>query len=157
MSRHAALWHAGVQGVHSKGPRSGLGQATAADCETRRIAVVGAMATPLADAVAWVLRSWEATVAQLQGSLYDYPRLPQAGRAGVLCAGWEIVCPDGRVRHYPFHNMDDAEDAADHCATRCNPYKVPSALFNSLPPCPHGAHAVRPVLMQDKVASRGQA
>jgi hypothetical protein len=26
------------------------------------------------------------------------------------CAGWEIVCPDGRVRDYPYHNKGDAED-----------------------------------------------
>jgi hypothetical protein len=80
-----------------------------------------------------------------------------ARQAGVLCAGWEIVCPDGRVRHYPFHNLDDAEDAAGHCAKRCDPYKIPSDLMTSQPPCPHGTHTVRPVVMQDKALSRGQS
>jgi hypothetical protein len=84
-------------------------------------------------------------------------RRPAERGAGALCTGWEIVCPDGRVRHYPFHNFDDAEDAAEHCAKRCDPFRVPSELMASQPPCPHGPHAVRPILMQDKASSRGQA
>jgi len=80
-----------------------------------------------------------------------------AGQAALLCAGWEIVCPDGRVRRYPFHNLDDAEDAAEHCAERCDPFKVPSELMTSQPPCPHGTHTVRPIVMQDRTSARGQA
>ena len=40
-----------------------------------------------------------------------------------LCAGYEIVCPDGRVRHYPYHNEGDAKCDAGVCDERgCSPY-----------------------------------
>lgn len=32
------------------------------------------------------------------------------------CVGFEIVCPDGHVRFYPFHHFDDAECEARHAS-----------------------------------------
>jgi hypothetical protein len=62
----------------------------------------------------------------------------------MTCSGWEVVCPDGRVRHYPFHNEDDAQAAADRAALRgCRPSPDPSDLVTSQPPCPNGSHEVR--------------
>lgn len=62
------------------------------------------------------------------------------------CAGWEIVCPDGRVRDYPYHNHDDAEDMAHHMsARRCRLYPKPSPIELSQPPCPEGLHTIRPI------------
>src|SRR6185436_8651288 len=44
------------------------------------------------------------------------PRLPRAKLAPMsephLHFGWEVVCPDDRVRHYPYFNRDDADSAA---------------------------------------------
>ena len=60
------------------------------------------------------------------------------------CMGWEAVCPDGRVRHYPFHNEDDAEAAAERATARgCRPSPKPSDLVRSQPPCCGGIHVVR--------------
>jgi hypothetical protein len=33
--------------------------------------------------------------------------------------GYEIVCPDGHVRHYPYHNEDDALFDAKLCDETC--------------------------------------
>lgn len=65
-----------------------------------------------------------------------------------LCAGYEIVCPDGRVRHYPYHNEGDAESDArtytrkQHC--RVEP-DDPRGWGD--PPCPQGEHTTRPIAM----------
>lgn len=59
--------------------------------------------------------------------------------------GWEIECPDGRVRHYPYTNLADAEFDARLCDDRgCRLFAQPNELEKSLPPCPGGAHGVRP-------------
>ena len=60
------------------------------------------------------------------------------------CAGWEVVCPDGRVRHPPYHNHGDAEaDAAIYTRVGCiGRSKRPSRLAARQPPCPEGAHTV---------------
>ena len=60
------------------------------------------------------------------------------------CGGWEVVCPDGRVRHYPFHNHGDAESTAQLATQRrCRLWPEPSDLETSQLPCPEGKHEVR--------------
>lgn len=60
-----------------------------------------------------------------------------------LCHGWEIVCPDGKVRHYPYHNEGDAEcDAAVFTESVCDDL---DAVFAALGPCPNGTHTHRAV------------
>lgn len=69
------------------------------------------------------------------------------------CTGyWEIVCPDGRLRHYPYHNRGDAEadaralsDPKRFAARGCRLGPGSSARERSQPPCPGGLHVVRPV------------
>ena len=59
----------------------------------------------------------------------------------------EIVCPDGRVRHFPYTNAEDASADADLCASRgCRFYATPSDLETSQPPCPGGLHRTRAVV-----------
>lgn len=66
---------------------------------------------------------------------------------GGTCAGWEVVCPDGRVRSYPYHNYDDAESMA-RLATRrqCRLWPEPSPIELEQPACPEGVHTVRPIV-----------
>ncbi len=55
--------------------------------------------------------------------------------------GWEVVCPDGRVRHYPYFNEGDARCDADVLARRgC---EIDPDWWEKLPACPGGDHAVR--------------
>lgn len=68
------------------------------------------------------------------------------------CLGWEIVCPDGRVRSYPFHNEDDATGMALYKEQhRCRCWPEASRLELSLPPCPEGRHRVRPIVFDHEV------
>lgn len=61
--------------------------------------------------------------------------------------GWEIVCPDGKARHYPYTNFDDAESDARLAERKwCQFYKYPGALEREHGPCPGGKHEVRPVV-----------
>lgn len=82
---------------------------------------------------------------------------------GTPCSGWEIVCPDGRVRHYPYHNREDAEDTALEAearrasTARCSFWDQPSDLELSQPQCPGGSHVVRLIPMQHITACRGSA
>lgn len=50
-------------------------------------------------------------------------------------SGWEIICPDGVRRHYPYGNFGDAEFDA--------------SLYQDKPErcvgCPGGAHTVEPI------------
>lgn len=70
-------------------------------------------------------------------------------RPRPLCTGYEVVCPDGRVRDYPYHNLGDAESTARLATERqCRLYPEPSPLELSCPPCPEGLHVVRPVVFQ---------
>lgn len=71
------------------------------------------------------------------------------------CAGWEVVCPDGRVRHYPFHNFGDAESMARLAKERrCRLYPEPSPIELSQPPCPEGEHVVRPIVFDHAAVER---
>jgi hypothetical protein len=64
--------------------------------------------------------------------------------------GFEVVCPDGRVRHYPYHNEDDAIcDAEVFAEQKCSIYPEPSPLEKRHPPCPEGKHTVRAIEFQD--------
>jgi len=58
---------------------------------------------------------------------------------------WEIVCPDGRVRHLPYVNRGDAEADAELCdERRCRLYAEPEPLELAAPPCQGAPHRVRP-------------
>jgi len=65
--------------------------------------------------------------------------------------GWEVVCPDGRVRSYPFHNFGDADlEARMKTQRRCQLYPKQSDLEASQPPCPGGKHTTRTVVFNDR-------
>ena len=63
-------------------------------------------------------------------------------RRNAMTAHWEIVCPDGRVRHLPYRNRGDADVDAELCEERhCQIYDGP--LDVGAGPCPGGPHRVR--------------
>jgi hypothetical protein len=56
---------------------------------------------------------------------------------------FEIVCPDGKTRHLPYANLDDAMFDARLCDTEC---AFPGAFDgHGNGECPGGLHVVRPV------------
>ena len=67
---------------------------------------------------------------------------------------WEVVCPDGRVRAFPYNNLGDAESHARLASDllrfvrrgNCRLAPNPSSLDQGVPPCGGGKHIVRPVL-----------
>lgn len=77
---------------------------------------------------------------------------------GKPCSGWEVVCPDGRVRHYPYHNQDDAQcDADGYSEEGCQGhYRHPNPLQLQNPPCPEGPHTVRPIGFAHGSGHRGE-
>lgn len=86
-----------------------------------------------------------------------------SGADDALCSGWEVVCPDGVKRHYPYHNLGDAKSHArlasdpTRFANRgCRLAPKPSKLELALPKCPGGRHEVKPILMEPH-RSTGQA
>lgn len=73
-------------------------------------------------------------------------------RRTSACKGWEVVCPDGRVRTYPYHNREDAEDHAEvvsdpewFAERQCRLAPEPSPLELSQSACCGGPHRVRPI------------
>lgn len=61
-----------------------------------------------------------------------------------------VVCPDGLVRHLPYHNLGDAESHARRASDPewfakrgCRLAPKPSILENAMTPCPGGKHDVR--------------
>lgn len=66
--------------------------------------------------------------------------------------GYEVVCPDGRCRHYPYRNKGDAV-----CDARMLTSGRDADIFNCIlgrgarpewltyPPCPGGKHTIRAV------------
>lgn len=61
---------------------------------------------------------------------------------------YEIVCPDGHVRHYPYTQALDAEFDARFIDRegKCQLYKIPNELEARLPACDkQRPHTVRPV------------
>lgn len=96
------------------------------------------------------------------------------------CAGWELVCPDGRVRFWPYHNRGDCQGHANMASDpewfvkrseianedglpeeqvqyRCRIAPVPSELELSQPPCPGGQHTVRAIMFSHAHAVRPEA
>ena len=81
------------------------------------------------------------------------------------CAGWEVVCPDGRIRAMPYHNYGDAESHARlgsdpaRFARRgnCRLAPNPSQLDQGQPPCPGGVHVVRPIAFYHASFERAKA
>lgn len=79
--------------------------------------------------------------------------------------GWEVVCPDGRVRYLPYHNAGDAEGharlASDEARfvrrDNCRLAPKPGTLERAQPPCRGGVHTTRPVLLARTHAARGEA
>lgn len=65
---------------------------------------------------------------------------------------YEVVCPDGLVRHEPYVAETSAAEHAELAAfpprfarRRCRLGPIAGALERSLPPCSGGAHTVRAV------------
>ena len=87
----------------------------------------------------------------------------EADRLDSGCAGWEVVCPDGRVRHWPYHNLDDAEAHAERASDlrwiarrgSCRLAPDMDELEASQPPCPGGRHETRPMLIVHLHRERG--
>ncbi len=72
-----------------------------------------------------------------------------------LATGWEVICPDGRVRHYPYLSREQAEAEAwrfDHACRSTG--SRPTALETSQPPCPGGHHVARPAELLARAAAR---
>lgn len=68
-------------------------------------------------------------------------------------SGWEIVCPDGRVRGYPFINEDDARaEASEKTQQQCRLWPEPSTLELEQPPCPGGEHVVRSISFRNEAS-----
>jgi hypothetical protein len=71
--------------------------------------------------------------------------------------GWRVACPDGHVRHNPYHNEGDAIDHAkmasdpEWFADRgCRLAPKPGRLERACPPCPGGKHWVVPILAEHR-------
>ena len=57
---------------------------------------------------------------------------------------FEIVCPDGFVRHFSYANRSDAESDARLAADRsCRFHSKPNRLEEAFGACPGGVHSVR--------------
>lgn len=55
---------------------------------------------------------------------------------------FEIICPDGKARHFPYHNREDADEDAVIAAKDCSlGYEIP--LDHGLGQCPGGTHVVQ--------------
>jgi hypothetical protein len=74
-----------------------------------------------------------------------------------LCSGYEVVCPDGLIRNYPYHDEAGARLHArrvskpEHFAERqCRLApkiaKETARWLATMPPCPGGEHSWRPIL-----------
>ena len=81
-----------------------------------------------------------------------------------VCGGWEVVCPDGATRHFPYHNLGDAESHAAHASDpvwfakrRCRLAPKPTDLELSKGTCPGGAHHVRSIVLQHSSVERAEA
>lgn len=73
-----------------------------------------------------------------------------------LVRGWEIVCPDGRVRRLPYHNEGDAScDAATLGERGCGrPREKETWIDAHQPRCPEGEHTIRPITFDDTPRSK---
>ncbi len=76
----------------------------------------------------------------------------------LLASGWEVICPDGHVRHWPYVSRADAEaDGRIFAAGACRSHRKAPALEGGRPPCPGGAHTVRPTALLARAAAKGAA
>lgn len=58
-------------------------------------------------------------------------------------SGWEIVCPDGGLRHFPYATRDDAEFDATLCAEEgCQIFPESTWLEPRRPTCMGGPHRI---------------
>lgn len=77
----------------------------------------------------------------------------------TLVRGYEVVCPDGKVRHFPYHNEGDAmcdAEVFDH-AGRCAFEVDTPDHFRVHGPCSSGpTHRVQPIVFQHP-PQRGEA
>lgn len=55
---------------------------------------------------------------------------------------WQIVCPDGHVRHHAYVNKGDALFDAKIFDQRCRRFAVPNEFEYGLPPCEGKPHTV---------------
>lgn len=68
---------------------------------------------------------------------------PASGPSRRTAVAWEIVCPDGGVRHFPYSSKDDAEYDASLCIEEgCQIFPESYALGGMRPPCAGGSHRI---------------
>lgn len=95
---------------------------------------------------------------------WDRDATDEAVANGNICSGWEVVCPDGLVRHNRYHNLGDAEsharfasDPAWFAKRGCRLAPKPGRVERSLPLCCGGKHEARLVVLQHAVIEHGEA
>lgn len=83
---------------------------------------------------------------RIDEELDEFDEMSSGFMGSEMCAGWEVVCPDGKVRHFPYHNYGDATcDAEVYSSKGCRGNSLrPSVLQRREGPCPEGIHTVRP-------------
>ena len=68
---------------------------------------------------------------------------PQIVPSRSTTTAWEVVCPDGGVRHFPYADKSDAEYDATLCAEEgCQIYPESQWLEPKRPPCSGGKHRI---------------
>lgn len=75
--------------------------------------------------------------------------------------GYKIVCPDGKVRHYPYGNRGDADFDAKHstvkgCTKTERQQQYMADAIRALGLCPEGGHVVEPHMF-DMPAPAGES
>ena len=79
------------------------------------------------------------------------PRVPELHLAAPRrCQGWEVVCPDGHVRHFPYHNHGDARCDAEVYSERHDVCRDAFILDRPTPlqRCRGGRHVVRELVFR---------
>lgn len=62
-------------------------------------------------------------------------------------SGYEVICPDGKARHYPYFNEGDANFEAEHIIKNgCSSLNDPVRTIKTV--CPGGTHTVRPLVFE---------
>ena len=68
---------------------------------------------------------------------------PQIVPSRSTTTAWEVVCPDGGVRHFPYADKNDAEYDATLCAEEgCQIFPESQWLEPRRPPCSGGRHRI---------------
>ncbi|HEU5073925.1 MAG TPA: hypothetical protein VFU02_07125 [Polyangiaceae bacterium] len=84
----------------------------------------------------------------------EQDQLPQSRRSTMA---WEIVCPDGGVRHFPYADKSDADFDVTLCAEEgCQIFPESHWLEATRPPCAGGPHRVvlaKPIRRDSNVSS----